>query len=314
MDTWSFYGQAGDRAIINTARTSGTIDLYVHLYPPDGGPAEASYWWKLDHQLKQTGLYTIVLEEYGNDETGGYNISFAKIPSDLRPGIYNTVPPNGAIVHHGFVWLIWEPVQGATGYDLYFGRDVIEPLWRIGENLPSPSMAVGKLEGGKIYYWHVVAHTPQGDIQGPYWWFQVSIYREADLAITKTDSPDPVSAGSNLTYTITVINNGPWEATGVTMTDRLSLKRVIFVSATPTRGSCTRRGGSEVICKHGNLARGSSVTVTIVVIPTRAGTITNKARVSGTEIDPNFRNNEATAVTTVISPPSSSSPQRGGRR
>ena len=27
---------------------------------------------------------------------------------------------------------------------------------------------------GKVYYWHVVAHTPGGDIEGPYWWFETT--------------------------------------------------------------------------------------------------------------------------------------------
>lgn len=31
----------------------------------------------------------------------------------------------------------------------------------------------------------------------------------ADLSVTKEDTPDPVTPGSNLTYTITVTNNGP---------------------------------------------------------------------------------------------------------
>ena len=39
----------------------------------------------------------------------------------------------------------------------------------------------------------------------------------ADIAITKTDSPDPVNAGANLTYTITVTNNST-AATGVAAT------------------------------------------------------------------------------------------------
>ena len=40
--------------------------------------------------------------------------------------------------------------------------------------------------------------------------------QSADLAITAfTDSPDPVAAGGTLTYTVTVINNGPNAASNV---------------------------------------------------------------------------------------------------
>ena len=27
------------------------------------------------------------------------------------------------------------------------------------------------LDENQVYYWRVVAHTPDGDIQGPTWWF-----------------------------------------------------------------------------------------------------------------------------------------------
>src|SRR6476469_3681645 len=64
---------------------------------------------------------------------------------------------------------------------------------------------------------------------------------DADLSLSKTDSPDPVVAGSNLTYTITVHNpatsTGP--ATNVVVTDNLP-SQVDFVSA--TGGTCQRSG------------------------------------------------------------------------
>src|SRR2546428_10417885 len=43
----------------------------------------------------------------------------------------------------------------------------------------------------------------------------------ADLSVTKVDSPDPVNAGSNLTYTITVTNNGPDAAANASWSDTL---------------------------------------------------------------------------------------------
>jgi len=118
----------------------------------------------------------------------------------------------------------------------------------------------------------------------------------ADLSITKSDSPDPVTVGNNLTYTITVKNNGPSGATGVTITDSLPAT-VTFVSATPSQGTCT--GTATVTCGLGSLTNGSSATVTIVVTPTQAGSLSNTATVAGNEADPNTNNNSATEPTTV---------------
>src|SRR5438128_82679 len=118
----------------------------------------------------------------------------------------------------------------------------------------------------------------------------------ADLLVTKTDSPDPVTVDKNLTYTVTVTNHGPIDATGVTMTDTL-LSGVTFVSATPSQGSCS--GTSNISCSLGTLANGASTTVTIVVTPTVAGVLSNTASVSATEPDPDPDNNTGTAVTTV---------------
>ena len=52
----------------------------------------------------------------------------------------------------------------------------------------------------------------------------------ADLAVTKS-APATVTAGTNFNYTITVTNNGPSNATGVTVSDTLP-SSVAFVSAT----------------------------------------------------------------------------------
>ena len=94
-----------------------------------------------------------------------------------------------------------------------------------------------------------------------------------DLAVSKTDSPDPVAVGDLLSYTVTVNNAGVGDATGVTLTDTLPAS-VTFASATPSQGSCGE-AGLVVSCDLGDLGSGAGATVTIVVQPTATGTITN---------------------------------------
>jgi uncharacterized repeat protein (TIGR01451 family) len=43
---------------------------------------------------------------------------------------------------------------------------------------------------------------------------------EPDVSVIKVDMPDPVPAGSNLTYTINVTNTGPSDAQTVGLNDR----------------------------------------------------------------------------------------------
>ncbi|MDP6716668.1 MAG: hypothetical protein QF368_18860, partial [SAR202 cluster bacterium] len=69
---------------------------------------------------------------------------------------------------------------------------------------------------------------------------------EADLELTKTDSPDPVIAGANLTYTITVTNNSTsTAASNVQIKDKLP-SGTSLVSAVVTGGSCS--GTTEITC------------------------------------------------------------------
>ncbi|HEV8187661.1 MAG TPA: PQQ-dependent sugar dehydrogenase, partial [Pyrinomonadaceae bacterium] len=121
----------------------------------------------------------------------------------------------------------------------------------------------------------------------------------ADLSITDTASPNPGQAGVSLSYRIIVTNHGPKPATNVTVTDTLPAG-VSFVSATATQGNCN--GSGPVICNLGSLDVDSSAIVTIVVVPSSAGQVTNSATVSGSENDSDPTNNTA-AVMTIIQPP-----------
>jgi uncharacterized repeat protein (TIGR01451 family) len=126
------------------------------------------------------------------------------------------------------------------------------------------------------------------------------IPQQADLVVVKTDSPDPVHVGQDLTYTVRVTNDGPLVASGVTLTDTLP-KNAGFGSATTSQGSCSLKPAKrQVVCNLGSVAAGATVTVTIQVKPTQKGTISNTASVTSTSPpDPNAANNTETEATTV---------------
>jgi uncharacterized repeat protein (TIGR01451 family) len=124
----------------------------------------------------------------------------------------------------------------------------------------------------------------------------------ADLAIAKSDSPDPVTQGQTLTYTIQVTNLGPGTAQGVTVTDTLD-SHVDFVSAAATQGTCDRTG-NKVTCSLGDLAAGASppATVTLKVVPRKTGMLENSATVGvgAGDTDPNTANDSDAETTTVV--------------
>lgn len=145
----------------------------------------------------------------------------------------------------------------------------------------------------------VMAAEPDRDPSNNVATEDTTVRSEADLAIIKADSPDPVNVGDNLSYTLEVSNNGPSDATDVIMTDVLPTG-VTFVSSTPDPPTCTESGGM-VTCDLDTMASGANESVSIVVTVeiSAAVMITNTASVTATEPDPDPSNNTAIEDTTI---------------
>ncbi len=124
----------------------------------------------------------------------------------------------------------------------------------------------------------------------------------ADLSIVKSDSPDPVTNGGTLTYTLTVNNGGPDTASSVIVNDTLPSGFAV-TSVTPSAGSCSDVSAPTIRCELGNMANGANATVTIVgTITTAETSVTNTATVKLDEtqsIDLNQANNSDSEDTAI---------------
>ena len=122
----------------------------------------------------------------------------------------------------------------------------------------------------------------------------------AGLSLTQTATPNPVIVGNNLTYTITVTNNGPDPATNVRLTGTPAGSfQVVLITTSAPQGSC---GPAEtgLVCSLGTLPSGASATATVILKTTATGTISNLATVSASETDPDPSDNQSQISVSVI--------------
>ncbi|MEY2516301.1 MAG: hypothetical protein QOJ89_3659, partial [bacterium] len=113
----------------------------------------------------------------------------------------------------------------------------------------------------------------------------VEVGPTADLSIVKT-GPATVTAGGQLTYTLTAHNDGPSAATGVTVVDVMPAG-MTYVGSSASQGSCAFAAGT-VTCVLGGLADDADATATITLRATFAlagTTVHNSATISGDQND-----------------------------
>lgn len=128
----------------------------------------------------------------------------------------------------------------------------------------------------------------------------------ADLAIASSAAPSQVVMGEELTFTISLTNRGPEVATAVRLTNQLP-PNVSIVTAGSSAGAVVT-AGDRVMLRLDSLAAGARATLTIVVIPTAEGLITNRVSVSADQVDGNQDNNESLAIARVLTTGTFSNP------
>jgi uncharacterized repeat protein (TIGR01451 family) len=126
----------------------------------------------------------------------------------------------------------------------------------------------------------------------------------SDLSITGTGSPGQVASGAQITYSLTVSNAGPNDATDVVVTFPTPTGTTV-ASATASQG--TIQGSSpgstgNVVFSLGTIANGGAATLSLAVNVQAAGgsTIGASASVTSNSTDPNLANNAVTISTQVL--------------
>ena len=121
----------------------------------------------------------------------------------------------------------------------------------------------------------------------------------ADIAVSKEVDRPTALEGDQVTFTVTVVNNGPATATGVTVSDRQPAG-LLFETVTPSRGSYSAATGAWDL---GTLTNGESATLSIdatVGEGTGGETLENVASAAQlTEQGDDPENNEAFAFVDV---------------
>ena len=174
---------------------------------------------------------------------------------------------------------------GGTTQATPFTRTVIQGS-RNSISAPSPQ---GQYE---FFSWSdggAIAHDIFANASATY----TATYRTAaaDLSLAKTVSPP----GSTATWTLSVNNDGPLDATGIVVTDVLPSR---LTSPTFTTPGCTYDSPTRTVrCTAGSLARGANVSFGFTTGFTGKGNgwITNTAAVSSSTPDSNTANNTASA-------------------
>jgi uncharacterized repeat protein (TIGR01451 family) len=160
--------------------------------------------------------------------------------------------------------------------------------------------------------WQAVTSTPQNQYN---WSTQIGSFRfpgcAADLAVTKTRSPSgAIQAGTNVTYTVTVANNGPAGAGHVTLTDAVPTGTSLVSFSSPLGWSCTTPAvgtSGPINCTRTTMAVGESAQFTVVVTvkcSTPNATVVNNTATASlvTPVDNDSTNNAQTVSLTVNNP------------
>jgi uncharacterized repeat protein (TIGR01451 family) len=138
---------------------------------------------------------------------------------------------------------------------------------------------------------------------------EVKVQEIADLGLAIA-APASVTRGTVLNYTLTLLNAGPSDSTGVHVSLQMPAGLAIS-TVTPPAGITCSSTASTVICDSAKLVSNASATIAIATSATSTdGTFSATATIAGNGVDSNTSNSSATHTITVTAP--AAPPPSGG--
>lgn len=298
--TFAASGTATFTFVFNVSpAATGTIDNTANISSATTDPVPGNNSSTASATVGQSADLTVVKNGPAT-VTAGNTVTYTVTASNVGPSnasnvsLTDTLPPNTTFVsvtqNSGPVFTCTSPAPGATGTIncniATLNGGGTSATFTIVMNVASG--ATGSLSNTANITAATADPTPGNNSSTT----TATVGQSADLTVAKT-GPAAVTAGSNITYTVTASNAGPSNAANVALTDVLPANTT-FVSATQTSGPafiCTTPAvgaPGTITCTAATFASGATAVFSFVVnlAPAATGTVDNTASITSTTPDP----------------------------
>jgi uncharacterized repeat protein (TIGR01451 family) len=276
-----------------------TITATVTGHNPATNTASVSHSDQFDPNLANNSADATVTPQQAD-------LAVFKTVSDATPNVGDTVTFTVALINLGPNTATGVTVQDLLPADLTFVSDTtsqgtysnITGVWAVGTvNSGSPqtlTITAIVTSHNPATNTATISHSDQFDPNDTNNTASATVTPpQADLGLTKTVSNARPNVGDTITFTVTLTNAGPDDATNVSVSDDLPAG-LTLVSATPSQG--TYAGG---VWDVGTVIPGAPLTLTLTATVVSSSVETNTASISHSDqFDPNDANNTAGATVT----------------
>jgi len=282
----------------NSMPTSISADIYTNSYIPDVSLYVNNYPWKTStytYDYKQQIVWLAQINNIGTTTATGIIANFV-IGNAFKVVSYNLIQPGTLTFDEETNTFTWTIANLGGGYNLtrgsYAAFSVLLESLTSGSGTPDFALTSSIISCDQNNIGTTKTRTRN-----------LIINSAADIQITENVSNKNPTTGEYVTITITAKNNGPNNATGITITDKLPTELYLDPDTDPNTSYTTTAGTYNPITgiwTIPTLNNNTEATLTIIarVNTTTGTTFANHAYLSGTpeQTDWNTSNNSENVI------------------